>query len=118
VLSPLAKPRPSDDTGPDPRSAAERQGDALVEILSLAAETGSVPGEAGEKPHVLVTIPLDTLRDGIGHATLDGVGPIHAAQARRIACDAKVIPAVLGSRPNPWTWAGPPTPSPPRSAGR
>jgi len=111
VLSPLAKPRPTSDTGPDPRSAAERNGDALVEIVHLAA-TGDLPSEAGEKPHLLVTVPLDTLRgagnatrngprNDAGHATLDGIGPIDAASARRIACDAKVIPVVLGSRPEP-----------------
>jgi len=66
VLSPLAKPRPSSDTGADPRSAAERNGDALVEALTLTADTGGLPGEAGEKPHVLVTVPLETLRTGIG----------------------------------------------------
>ena len=132
VLSPLAKPRPTSDTGPDPRSAAERQGDALVEVFQLAADTGGLPSEAGEKPHVLVTVPLQVLRAGIvhqgdhcagegvgrgsfgrrdragpaplgptGHAVLDGVGMIDAASARRIACDAKVIPAVLGSRSEP-----------------
>ena len=148
MLSPLAKPRPSNDTGPDPRSAVERQGDALVEILHLAADSGHLPTEAGEKPHLLVTVPLHLLRvstgttplldtttshpaferppqragadtptrrpgdaalDGpaqhgrrpTGHAILDGVGPIDAASARRIACDAKVIPAVLGSRSEP-----------------
>ena len=114
VLSPLAKPRPISETGtnprgvaggqatgPDPRSAAERNGDALVEVFHLVADTGSLPSEAGEKPHLLVTVPLDTLRTGAGHAVLDGIGPIDAASARRIACDAKVIPAVLGSRSEP-----------------
>ena len=101
VISPLARPRPSDDTGPDQRTTAERQGDALVEVLRLAADTGSLPGEGGEKPHLLVTIPLQTLRDGIGHAALDGVGHVSAAGARRIACDARIIPAVLGSRSEP-----------------
>ncbi len=101
ALSPLAKPRPSGDTGPDQRSPAERNGDALVELFHLAATTGDLPSEAGEKPHLLVTVPLRTLRDGVGRATLDGVGPIDAASARRIACDAKIIPAVLGSRSEP-----------------
>lgn len=139
VISPLAKPRPSRDTGPDPRSAAERDGDALVEILRLAADSGTLPSEAGEKPHLLVIVPLQTLVDGVrqptldgvsktllgggggvpgggqavlgvgepvvldggqsmfGGAMLDGVGRIDAGSARRIACDARVIPAVLGA---------------------
>jgi len=134
VLSPLARPRPSDDTGPDPRSAAERQGDALVEVFHLVAAEGALPSEGGEKPHVMVTVPLDTLRTnagrtvtphldrntlgyaspdgngsrspvptrrGPGQAILDGIGPIDAESARRIACDARIIPVVLGSRSEP-----------------
>lgn len=101
VLSPLAAPRPGSDTGPDPRSTAERQGDALVEALRLTADSGTLPSEAGEKPHLLVTIPLQALRSGIGQATLHGAGQIDARAARRIACDAKIIPVVLGSRSEP-----------------
>ncbi len=107
VISPLSKPRPADDSGPDPRSAAERQGDALVEALHFVADEGRLPSEGGEKPHIMVTVALDTLRIGntppAGHdrAVLDGVGPIDAESARRIACDARIIPVVLGSRSEP-----------------
>jgi hypothetical protein len=113
VLSPLAKPRPSSAAGPDLRSAAERHGDALVDIVQLAANSDGLPSEAGEKPHVLVTVPLRALRDDIrsaplhglggldGAGGLDGVGGLDAASARRIACDSKVIPAVLGSASEP-----------------
>ena len=151
VLSPLAKPHPTSETSPgdaqsmttgpdlrsaadvqnratslDPRTPAERHGDALVEVFRLAADFGALPTEGGEKPHLLVTVPLDVLRNGIshagglfrsaepadhatdrtghhpiGHAILDGIGPINAASARRLACDARVIPVVLGSRSEP-----------------
>jgi hypothetical protein len=40
---------------------------------------------------------LDKLRDAIGMATLDDGTHLSATAARRIACDAAVIPAVLGS---------------------
>jgi hypothetical protein len=101
VLSPLAKPRPSSEAGPDPRTPAERHGDALVEILQLAAGHAELPSEAGERPHVLVTVPLQTLRDGLGTALLEGAGLLDAGSARRIACDCKLIPAVLGSASEP-----------------
>ncbi len=101
VLRPLAKPRQSNDTGPDQRNPAERHGDALVEVFHPVADEGRMPTEAGEKPHVLVTVPLATLQAGIGHAVLDGIGPLDAESARRIACDARIIPAVLGSRSEP-----------------
>ena len=53
-----------------------------------------------------MTIPLDSLRKDLGTANLIGGGLvpgdestgdlITAAQARRLACTAKIIPAVLG----------------------
>ncbi|HEX2290981.1 MAG TPA: DUF222 domain-containing protein, partial [Pseudonocardiaceae bacterium] len=96
LLGPLAKPRPSSDTGPDPRTTAERNGDALAEILNLAADSGTAPTEAGERPHLTVTINLRDLQAGLGHAVL-GDSDLDAASARRIACDSRVIPAVLGT---------------------
>jgi len=101
VLSPLAKPRPSSVEGPDPRSSAERYGGALVEVLSLAADTGQLPSEAGEKPHLLVIASLEALRDGLHQALLHGAGLLDAASARRLACDCKLIPAVLGAESEP-----------------
>jgi hypothetical protein len=80
----------------------------------VAADTGALPTEAGEKPHLLVTVPLATLRAGNvtsvpadsvatggAGAVLDRVGRIDAESARRLVCDAKVIPVVLGSRSEP-----------------
>ena len=46
-------------------------------------------------------MPLATLRSGIGAATLEDGTPISATAARRIACDAQIMPAVLGSRGEP-----------------
>ncbi len=101
LLSPLAKPRPSTIEGPDLRSAAERHGDAFVEVIDLAASTNGLPSEGGEKPHLHVTIDHRALRDEIGHALLATGDTITAAQARRLACEAKIIPLVLGSNSEP-----------------
>ncbi len=101
LLGALARPRPTAEEGPDQRSTAERNGDALADLVRLAAASADAPTEAGEKPHVLVTVPLQVLRDGLGTALLDGAGDLDAAVARRIACDCKVIPAVLGSGSEP-----------------
>jgi len=97
VLSPLAKPRPLDGQ-PDIRSTAERQGDAFAEVLRRTADTGDLPDDGGAKPHVVVTMTLDQLRDGLGSALLGDSGAITASQARALACDANIIPAVLGSK--------------------
>jgi hypothetical protein len=48
-----------------------------------------------------VTLTLADLRDGTGHATLNTGAPISLATARRIACDASIIPIVLGSDSEP-----------------
>jgi hypothetical protein len=44
-----------------------------------------------------VTMRYDDLQKRIEAAVLSYGGPISAAEARRIACDADIIPAVLGS---------------------
>ncbi len=82
----------------DPRTPAHRRADALLDLCRLAAN--HTPTAGGEKPHVTVTIDWETLR-GAGTATLGSGVPITAGTARRLACDATVIPAVLGSAGEP-----------------
>jgi len=101
VLSPLAKPRPAAERVPDPRTQAERQGDALVEALRLAANSTDLPTEAGERPTIVVTLPLDTLQEQLRAALLGDSTLIDAGLARRLACDCGIIPAVLGSASEP-----------------
>ena len=84
----------------DQRSAGQRCADGLTSIAELALRTGELPEHGGEKPQVIVTIGYDTLKadlDGarIGSATMNGL-EISPATARMIACDAGIIPAVLG----------------------
>ncbi|PZS38916.1 MAG: hypothetical protein DLM62_11150 [Pseudonocardiales bacterium] len=50
---------------------------------------------------MVVTVSLGVLRGRIGAAALALGGPINADTARRIACDARVIPVVLGARGEP-----------------
>ncbi|GAA3461910.1 HNH endonuclease signature motif containing protein [Saccharothrix longispora] len=91
MLEPLSTPRPD-----GPRDAARRRGEAFADLIHLASRSTDLPSEAGERPHISVTIDHDTLRRGVGHAVLDGDHHLSAAQARRIACDAKILPVVLG----------------------
>jgi len=62
VIGPLAAPKPATDEGPDPRGLPERQGDALVEALRLAATCNQLPADGGERPTLLITLPFDALR--------------------------------------------------------
>ncbi len=101
ALSPLAAPRPGTDTEIDLRTAAQRDADALVDLAQRSLSAGDLPTEGGERPQVVVTVSLGVLQGRIGAASLTFGGPINAEIARRIACDARVIPVVLGSRGEP-----------------
>ncbi len=99
VLDALGKPRSSEANGgtPDTRTPAERDADALAEIVQLAANPESLPENGGEPFTIMVTMTEQALREGIGTATtMDGT-IIPATQLRRIACDAGIIPTILGS---------------------
>ena len=80
-----------------PRRLAEAFGQ-LLETL----DPQRLPIHGGDATHVTVTVSLDALTTGLGVATLDnqtpgdGLDTITAAQARRLACTAQIIPAVLG----------------------
>jgi hypothetical protein len=58
-LSTLGALMPAPSLG-DPRSASQRRADALLDLCRLAGAATPVAG--GEKPHVSVTVDLDTLR--------------------------------------------------------
>lgn len=62
----------------------------LIEHLPTAGHTGTTTD-------ILVTLPLDSLLSGIGAGQLDTGVRISAAQARRLSCEAGLIPAVLGT---------------------
>lgn len=91
----------TDDALADTRTLAQRRLDALVSIArdSLKHDDGDMSGTPAV---LLVTATLEALRTGIGTATIFGVEePISAATARRLACDAKIIPIVLGGESQP-----------------
>lgn len=101
LIDRLAAPRPAAEGIPDPRAAEERQADALVELCEMARSAQDAPSSAGEPPHLTITMDLNMLCDGIGAAALDYGTYLSASEARRWACDAKVIPVVLGGKKEP-----------------
>jgi hypothetical protein len=102
ALDPLAAPRTGAD-GPDPRTPSERRADALVELARRALDAGDLPVQGKERPHVTVTLDHATLVAAAGAfgGRLDRGGPLSGEAARRICCDAKVIPVVLGGDGQP-----------------
>jgi hypothetical protein len=99
--------------GPDPdglagRTASQRRADALVDICATALAATDRPTTGADRPHLTVTVSAETLRRGLaagdehrpamlGH----NHEPISAETARRLACDAGIIPVVLGTRGEP-----------------
>ena len=88
---------------------ARRLGEAFCQ-LTESLDPKRLPVHGGDATTVVVTIPLDTLMAELGAADLLGSGTvpsdpdtdpcagevISAGQARRLACNAHLIPAVLG----------------------
>ncbi|MEO5711834.1 MAG: DUF222 domain-containing protein [Nocardioidaceae bacterium] len=123
VLFPLAAPQPTGEPGScgrvpgtarraegcavsdcahdgrDPREAGARLWDALVEAMHRLAGTDVLPESHGAKPRITVTVDYDALVAGLGEAGLvDHDTGLSAATARRLACDAEILPIVLGTR--------------------
>ncbi|GAA2622452.1 hypothetical protein GCM10010399_62120 [Dactylosporangium fulvum] len=102
-LDALCSPRvakPSAGTQP-PRTAGQLRADAVVEIFRIALACRDLPDNGGERPQLVVTVPLRTLQQQRGTAELEDGGTLTAAAARRWACDAKVIPVILGGAAQP-----------------
>ncbi|EON23111.1 MULTISPECIES: HNH endonuclease signature motif containing protein [Nocardioides] len=92
------------------RTASEHDGErvstprllglALTDLLeSLPAQV--LPAHGGTATTVTVRLDLDQLTAALersGIATLDTGDTITASQARRLACQAKILPAVLGGK--------------------
>jgi hypothetical protein len=99
----LSKPKPSTTEGPDLRSAAQRRADALADLVSLALASDGLPSTGGHQPLVIIQIPLATLqgKPGAGPAMFTDGTPLSPEAARRIACDAKILPIVLGNGSQP-----------------
>jgi hypothetical protein len=89
-------------TAEDTRSPAQRRADALGEICRQWLDRADRPEVAGERPHVTVTVGLDTLTgDAEGGAELDRTGPIATRVAQRFTCDASIRRVVLSARSEP-----------------
>jgi hypothetical protein len=102
ATDPHAAPRPHTDGTKDPRPAPTRLAHALTTVLDQHLATGAGPVHAGERPHITMTVHYDALTNRLGTATLDATGTtISPAHARRLLCDAALIPAVLGAAGEP-----------------
>jgi len=94
----------------DPRTRPQKLLDGLIGACKAALTTGGLPTAGGLRPQVMVTIDYRDLLDRLhqtstgssqtgftGTGTMAFTGPISAGTIRKIACDADIIPLVLGS---------------------
>ncbi|WP_433128451.1 DUF222 domain-containing protein [Micromonospora sp. CA-240977] len=80
----------------DDRTPGQRRADALGEICRLALRTGQLPDSGGDRPQLVVTVSLDDLVNGVRAGTLETGARLTPGAVRRLACDANLLPAVLG----------------------
>jgi hypothetical protein len=96
--SPLTKPVPANGME-DERSPGRRRYDALMTVLDRGmSHPEGVPTTS--KLSLMVTVDFDLLRERVGrsgHVTgTQGTAYLSAGTLRRMACQAQIIPAVLG----------------------
>ncbi len=76
---------------------AMRRADALCTLAAAHQQQGVAPLSNGDLPRIVVTLDYGRLRDDLLHAQLIGSGDrLTAGQLRTLACDADLLPAVLG----------------------
>ncbi|HRI95558.1 MAG TPA: DUF222 domain-containing protein [Nocardioides sp.] len=95
----IAAPKHQASQGPlgERKPTAERMGRAFGELINRYP-VGKLPQAGGLNATLVVTMTLDTLMGGLKAAQLDTGQTISASLARRMACEAGIIPAVLGGK--------------------
>ena len=95
----LAAPKHRASQGPlgERRPTPERLGQAFVELIQRYP-TKRLPKAGGLNATIVVLMHLDTLMGDLKAARLDTGETISPGAARRLACEAGIIPAVLGGK--------------------
>ena len=99
-LEAFASPRRDDGTRTETGDYLpydRRLGLAFCQLLE-SLDPARLPVHGGDATTVIVTIDIDQLRKEAGVAQVVGGSPITAAEARRLACTAGILPAVLDGR--------------------
>ncbi|MGW5556108.1 DUF222 domain-containing protein [Micromonospora sp. NPDC003944] len=92
AIDPLTAPSGSDDQ----RSPGQRRHDALADVCRLSLRTAELPEHGGDSAQIVVTTTYDALAAKLGAGTLDTGLQVTPQTVRRLACDATLLPAVLG----------------------
>jgi hypothetical protein len=76
---------------------SHRRAQALVEMARQSLDFGAGHEGAANKPHLVITISAEKLRDQLGVGYLPDGSTLAASTIRRLACDAKIIPVMYGA---------------------
>jgi hypothetical protein len=94
-------PPPKDQLLADPANfepVAYRRALGLHQLVRHAmAHAEGCNGEGGAHGPMIIGVDLETLQAGVGTGQIAGGPSLSAGALRRLACDAAIIPAVLGS---------------------
>ncbi|MGW6172905.1 DUF222 domain-containing protein [Arthrobacter sp. NPDC055138] len=83
----------------DPRSFAQKQLAGLVAGCVVALSAGRLPATGGHRAQIMVTTGYKELAGKLTGPAHPVFGhPVSAKTVRRLACDASIIPVVLGSQ--------------------
>ncbi|MGE3255477.1 DUF222 domain-containing protein, partial [Pseudonocardia sp.] len=96
--------RPTDAADAQERPLGRRQAEALADACGHVldhADAEVLPATGGERPHLSVIVRLEDLENRARAACLDLGGPISPESLRMLACDARVVPVVLGGAGQP-----------------
>jgi Domain of unknown function (DUF222) len=101
VLEPLAAPEPAAEGIPDFRSAGRRYADGFYRLCQIA--TPNLPDVRGERPNVLLMVGLETLQQHrpSSPGRLAAGQVLSGAAARRITCDANLVPVLIDTLGQP-----------------
>ncbi|WP_240720955.1 HNH endonuclease signature motif containing protein [Pseudarthrobacter sp. NamE2] len=101
---PGASPTPDTEPELDRRSRPQRQLDGILSAVQAGLTTNQLPTTGGNRPHIIATINYCDLfpttpepAGSTGTGTFAYSGPVPATTLRKIACDADIIPALLGT---------------------
>jgi hypothetical protein len=79
-----------------------RRADGLCALAAAHQRHALAPGNGGDRPRVVVTLDYHRLRDDcITAGVLETGAPITAGELRQLACDADILPVVLGGASEP-----------------
>jgi hypothetical protein len=99
ALLAFAAPKHQAAQGPlgERKPTPERLGGAFAELIQRYP-VDKLPKAGGLNATVVVLMSLETLMGGLKAAKLDTGEPLSPGAARRLACEAGIIPAVLGGK--------------------